>query len=83
MCRTVVVVTLCGLWASADVAFAVEQDMTRQFLSMFASVGWLAAFALSLRYLYTSSGGIQPGSIFDSRWPLKIQMKPKWFRIGD
>ncbi len=34
-------------------------------------------------YLYTSSGSIQPGSFFDSRWPLKTEVKPKWFRICD
>jgi hypothetical protein len=34
-------------------------------------------------YLYTSSGSIQPGSFFDSRWPFKTEVKPKWFRISD
>jgi hypothetical protein len=34
-------------------------------------------------YLYTSSGAIQPGSFFDSRWPFKTEVKPKWFRISD
>lgn len=34
-------------------------------------------------YLYCSSGVIEPGSYFDSRWPKKREMKPKWFRISD
>jgi len=34
-------------------------------------------------YLYTSSGVIQPGSIFDSRWPSRTQMAANWFHIGD
>ena len=34
-------------------------------------------------YLYTSSGSIQLGSFFDSRWPLRTEVKPKWFRISD
>lgn len=34
-------------------------------------------------YLYSSSGSITPGSFFDSRWPFKTEVKPKWFRISD
>lgn len=34
-------------------------------------------------YLYTSSGSVQPGSFFHSRWLLTMQVKPKWFRITD
>jgi hypothetical protein len=34
-------------------------------------------------YLYTSSGSIQSGSFFDSRWPFKTEVTPKWFRISD
>lgn len=34
-------------------------------------------------YLYNSSGRIIPGSFFDSRWPFKTEVKPKWFRISD
>jgi hypothetical protein len=34
-------------------------------------------------YLYASSGVVEPGSLFDSRWPGKTQIRPKWFRISD
>jgi len=34
-------------------------------------------------YLYVSSGAVQPGSVFDSRWPVKTPIKQKWFRISD
>lgn len=34
-------------------------------------------------YLYTSSGTVEPGSFFDSRWSRRSEVKPKWFRISD
>jgi len=34
-------------------------------------------------YVYSSSGRIEPGSFFDQRWPHKMEVKPKWFRISD
>ena len=34
-------------------------------------------------YLYSLSGTVQPGSFFHSRWPLRTQVRPKWFRIAD
>ena len=34
-------------------------------------------------YLYSSSGGVKLGSFFDERWPLKTEVRPKWFRISD
>lgn len=34
-------------------------------------------------YLYCSSGSIEPGSLVDSRWPKKREMKPLWYRISD
>jgi hypothetical protein len=34
-------------------------------------------------YLYSSSGSIDRGSFFDSRWPFKTEVRSKWFRISD
>lgn len=34
-------------------------------------------------YLYCSSGVIESGSLADSRWPKKQEVKPSWFRISD
>ncbi len=34
-------------------------------------------------YLYTSSGSIQSGSFFDTRWHARTELRPKWFRISD
>jgi hypothetical protein len=33
--------------------------------------------------LYSSSGKVEPGSLFASRWPICVQVKPKWFRVAD
>jgi hypothetical protein len=33
--------------------------------------------------LYCSSGFIEPGSVTASRWPKKVEMKPRWFRVSD
>lgn len=34
-------------------------------------------------FLYSSSGSIKPGSFFDERWPIKTEVRSKWFRISD
>ena len=34
-------------------------------------------------YLYCSSGVITPGSVIDSRWPIRHEERPKWFYISD
>jgi hypothetical protein len=34
-------------------------------------------------YLYSSSGIIEPRSLIDSRWPIRHQIKDKWFYISD
>jgi hypothetical protein len=34
-------------------------------------------------YLYCSSGSILLGSVSDSRWPKRQQMKPLWFWVSD
>ncbi|HEY1788382.1 MAG TPA: hypothetical protein VGJ73_09520 [Verrucomicrobiae bacterium] len=34
-------------------------------------------------YLYVSSGVIPPGSLEDSRWPIRKQERGKWFFISD
>ncbi len=32
-------------------------------------------------YLYTSSGSVEPGSIMDSTWPIRRQVRPGWFYV--
>jgi len=34
-------------------------------------------------YLYCSSGLIERGSQMDSRWPMRREVRPLWFRISD
>jgi len=34
-------------------------------------------------YLYCSSGTIERGSLMDSRWPKRVEVKPFWFRVSD
>ena len=34
-------------------------------------------------YLYISSGAIEPGSLEDSRWPIRQKERPNWFYISD
>ena len=34
-------------------------------------------------YLYSSSGVIEPGSEVDSRWPIRHEVRSKWFFISD
>ena len=34
-------------------------------------------------YLYSSSGVIQPGSRMDSRWPIRQELRSRWFYISD
>ena len=34
-------------------------------------------------YLYISSGIIEPGSLEDSRWPIRHEERPRWFYISD
>jgi NADH:ubiquinone oxidoreductase subunit K len=34
-------------------------------------------------YLYSSSGVIEPGSRMDSRWPIRQEVRSRWFYISD
>ena len=34
-------------------------------------------------YLYSSSGVIEPGSRMDSRWPIRQELRSRWFYISD
>ena len=34
-------------------------------------------------YLYCSSGVVERGSLADSRWPKRREVRPLWFRISD
>ena len=69
----------------------VEQDLAYSVLAQrdtngLVTVEFLTGGGFPLKhsgYLYSSSGAIQRGSLFDSRWPLRTEIKPKWFRISD
>ncbi len=34
-------------------------------------------------YLFCSSGSIEPGSLADSRWPIRRELRHRWFYISD
>jgi hypothetical protein len=34
-------------------------------------------------YLYSSSGAIEPGSLMNSRWPIRQELRKWWFYISD
>ena len=68
--------------AEGALAYAVLAQRTNGVLS----VEFLTGSGFPLKhsgYLYSSSGLIEKGSLIDSRWPKRREVKPLWFRISD
>lgn len=68
--------------AEGTVAYAVLAQRTNGVLN----VEFLTGGGFPVKhsgYLYCSSGVIERGSLIDSRWPKRREVRPSWFRISD